>query len=214
LVDILQVRGIVDALAQLLAPERCAGCDTIETLLSGIFCASCHASAQDFHGRGAVFEYGGPVADAIQRFKYGGRSELASVLGARMALDVLQWGHSIDVVVPIPLHWRKRLARGYDQAALLALPVARALGVPACCGALKRVRSTRSQAELPRSERLQNVKGAFRCRSLRNAPVVLLVDDVRTTGATIGAASDALVAAGARRVHALTLAVRLLGEST
>jgi ComF family protein len=196
----------------LLAPLRCAGCDEpIDA--PAAFCDACAASNQLAALPGAVFEYGGPVADAIQRFKYEGRSELATALGALMAEEALRSSARFDAVVPVPLHWRRRRARGYDQAALLAKPVAKALGVPALLRGLRRVRNTPSQVDLPFGERQRNVRRAFAASRLRGARRVLLVDDVRTTGATIRAASEALTAGGAFEVHSLVLAARVLSEA-
>jgi len=163
---------------------------------------------------GAVFEYGGPVADAIQRFKYDGRSELGAALGSLMADDAGNWVDRVDAVIPVPLHWRRRRARGYDQAALLSGPVAKALRVPALLRGLRRVRNTPSQVDRPHAERQQNVAGAFAPWRLHGVERVLLVDDVRTTGATLGAASEALRAGGLSEVHTFVLAARVLVEAT
>jgi ComF family protein len=163
---------------------------------------------------GAVFEYGGPVADAIQRFKYDGRSELGAALGMLMAGEACNWVGKVDAIVPVPLHWRRRRARGYDQAALLARPLAKSLGVPALLRGLRRVRNTPSQVELPHAERQRNVVGAFAPWRLHGVGRVLLVDDVRTTGATLRAASEALEAGGVSEVHTLVLAARVLVEAT
>jgi ComF family protein len=163
---------------------------------------------------GAVFEYGGPVADAIQRFKYDGRSELGAAFGMLMAGEACNWVGKVDAIVPVPLHWRRRRARGYDQAALLARPLAKSLGVPALLRGLRRVRNTPSQVELPHAERQRNVVGAFAPWRLHGVGRVLLVDDVRTTGATLRAASEALEAGGVSEVHTLVLAARVLVEAT
>jgi len=165
-------------------------------------------------GTDAVFEYGGPVADAIQRFKYDGRSELGAALGSLMADRANGWVGKVDAVVPVPLHWRRRRSRGYDQAALLARPVARSLGVPSLLRGLRRVRNTPRQVDLPHGERQRNIAGAFAPWRLRGAGRVLLVDDVRTTGATLQAASGALKAGGVSEVHAFVLATRVLAQAT
>jgi len=207
------MREILDGFVSLLAPLRCAACDEpVDEPVA--FCGACSASAQRATLPGAVFEYGGPVADAIQRFKYGGRSELAAALGLLMTADAIRWGGQVDAVVPVPLHWRRRRTRGYDQAALLAKPVAKALAVPPLLRALRRVRNTPSQVDLPFRERQRNMRRAFAPSRIRGARRVLLIDDVRTTGATIRAASEALKAGGAVEVHSLVLAARVLTEAT
>ncbi len=197
----------------LVAPARCAGCDEpAET--STVFCDSCAALVERASGPGAVFEYGGPMADAIQRFKYDGRSELGAVLGSAMADDAGRWAGKVDAVVPVPLHWRRRRARGYDQAALLARPVAKSLGVLPLLRGLRRVRNTPRQVELPYGDRQRNIAGAFTPWRLRGVGRVLLVDDVQTTGATLRAASEALKAGGVSEVHTFVLAARVLIEAT
>ncbi len=207
------MRPILDGFLTLLAPLRCAGCDEP---IDGpaAFCDACSSSAERATLPGAVFDYGGPVAEAIQRFKYEGRSELAVALGALMAADALRWRGRVDAVVSVPLHWRRRRARGYDQAVLLAKPVARAVAAPLLLRALRRVRNTPSQVDLPFRDRQRNMKRAFAPWRLRGIRSVLLVDDVRTTGATIRAASEALKVGGVLEVHSLVLAARVLDEAT
>jgi len=208
------MQAILRGLLDLLAPRRCAACERASDLRGGAFCRPCDALVERHHNIHAVFEYGGPVAAAIGRFKYEGRSELGRVLGSHMAEGARVWVGRVDGVVPVPLHWRRRRSRGYDQAALLAKPVARALQVPALLRCLRRIRNTPSQVALPQAARLQNVQGAFRSRALEGSERLLLVDDVRTTGATLAAASDALRVAGAGDVRTLVLAVRVLGGAT
>jgi ComF family protein len=117
----------------------------------------------------------------------------------------------IDVIVPVPLHASRLASRKYNQASLLAAPLARRLGVKLVTGVLDRVRDTRAQAELDREARLVNLDGAFAVHggpsgtSLTGARV-LLVDDVRTTGSTLRACAAALHEAGAADVHALVVA--------
>lgn len=144
------------------------------------------------------------MADAIRRYKYGGRDELSAPLGALLASAAGRFAGRVDAVVAVPLHPRRLAARGFDQTALLSRPVAKALGVPRGT-LLCRTRDTPAQAGLDLAGRAQNVRGAFVARPC--AGRVLLLDDVRTTGATLAACAEALTAAGASRVVTFVLAV-------
>ncbi|HJL18025.1 MAG TPA: ComF family protein [Sandaracinaceae bacterium LLY-WYZ-13_1] len=202
------MKAVVYGLLDLLAPHRCPGCD--EALGPGTdgFCEVCAVGlepARSTDGGRAAYVFGGPLADAIRRFKYGRRSELATPLGLRLAEAAVRLAGEVDAVVPVPLHPRRLRERGFDQAALLAGPVAHALAVPRMTGVLRRVRDTRPQASLDMAVRAANVRGAFVVRGAP-PPRVLLVDDVRTTGATLAECAERLRAAGARRVHPLVLA--------
>ena len=208
------VRWVGAGLFELLSPRRCAGCDQIARDLRGPFCSACTTSIEPHPGVGAAFEYGGAVAEAIRRFKYEGRSELGVPLGLALAEAAKVFVGNVELVVPVPLHWRRRRQRGYDQAALLSGPVGRALAVPVGYRALLRIRDTPRQAELSAAARAANVEGAFRSRRALDARTVLLVDDVRTTGATLGSAEGALKRAGVTQVRSLVLAARVLERTT
>ena len=207
------VHDLLEGFLTLISPSLCAGCDE-PSESTGVFCYSCTALVERASGASAVFEYGGPIADAIQRFKYDGRSELGAVLASWMVEHAEHWAGKVDAVVPVPLHWQRRRARGYDQAALLARPLARSLGVPVLLRGLRRVRNTPSQVDLPHAERQRNIAGAFAPWRLSGVRRVLLVDDVRTTGATLRAASAALKAGGVAQVQPFVLAARVLIEAT
>jgi len=200
------LRGLVD----MLAPPRCAACE--EELEPGEegFCVVCEPLLEPLAGAEAthaVLRFGGPLASAMRRFKYGGRAELARPLAVVMAERARAHCAGLDAIVPVPLHGARLRARGFDQASLLAGELARIVGVPRRLDLLTRVRATPTQAALDRAARLVNVEGAFeaspRARGLR----VLVLDDVRTTGATASAACRALLAAGALRAHSLALAL-------
>ncbi|MGB8213834.1 MAG: phosphoribosyltransferase family protein [Anaerolineales bacterium] len=113
----------------------------------------------------------------------------------------------MNLVVPVPLGRQRMKERGYNQVALLAMPLAAIQGWRYSPRVLTRVRETRSQVGLSVAERKENISGAFQANpALVSGKTILLMDDVATTGATLSACSDALVKAGAKIVYALTLA--------
>ena len=191
-------------LADLVAPSRCAACDLESSLL---FCDACSPSVEAASSCEAAFVYGGAVAEAIVRLKYGRRSDLAARLGEAMALHAPR---DVDLVVPVPLHAMRAVDRGFNQSALLSRAIARRLDIPLGARVLERVRDTPRQAALDRPGRLMNVKSAFRCREpsrIRDRRI-LLIDDVRTTGATLAECCAVLADAGAREVRPYVLAIR------
>jgi ComF family protein len=206
-IDIMRHR-LWNGLLELLAPPTCAGCDGAIEARALVFCAACEplidrVAVGTRHDRDACV-FGGPLRDAIHRLKYRGRSELAWGL-AQYALEPAQaLRGELDVVTAIPLHPRRLRERGFNQSLLLAHPIARALEIPLAPQLLRRVRGATAQVGRGREERAQALAGAFvaspRAKGLR----VLVVDDVRTTGATLEAARRALH--DARTVYTLALA--------
>ena len=152
--------------------------------------------------------FAGLVRDALHGLKYAGEQRLAEPLGMAMARRWAVAGDGGEVLVPVPVHAQRRRERGYDQAELLARSAGRGLGMPVVI-ALVRSRATEAQFRLGRGERAGNVAEAFRATpaaaALRGRWVVL-VDDVVTTGSTLAACGDALLAAGVAAVSALTMA--------
>ncbi len=203
--------AILGAFTRLLAPARCPGCDLGPGESEGRFCPACAPLLETAAQRppalaAAAYVYGGPLAEALRRLKYGGRSELGAPLGALLADAALPYAGRVDRVIALPLHPGRLRERGFNQSALLARPVARALGLPLDLSGLHRVRPTRDQASLPRAERAANVRGAFAVLGRRHGDRVLLIDDVRTTGATLAAAAEALLDCGFAQVRTLALA--------
>jgi ComF family protein len=153
--------------------------------------------------------YAGTVRSALHELKYAGEQRLAEPLGAAIARRWRRVGIGGNVIAHVPVSAERLKQRGYDQAALIARAVARGLGIPAI-DALERHRATVPQFELDRSKRAGNVEGAFRARTRTESDVrgrwILIVDDVTTTGATLAACADALIAAGAYATSAITVA--------
>ena len=148
----------------------------------------------------------GPLQQLIHLFKYAKVESLANPL-SRFLLQALPLEANFDLVMAMPMHWRKRWERGFNQAELLAAPVARRYGLPLATN-LRRTRYTRSQAGLTETERRQNLRGSFVLRRPEQilGKRILLIDDVFTTGSTLRAAAAILKSAGAAQVAALTLA--------
>jgi ComF family protein len=193
----------LELLATLVAPPRCAACDE-PVGLGAAFCAACASTVErapddDPHAL-AAFLYGGAVADTVTRLKYGARPDLARPLGDLLWRALAPRAPSLRsaLVVPVPLHPARLAGRGFNQSALLARRLAHHLGAELAPLALARRRDTPQQAALDREGRLANVRDAFAVRQPRRVcgRTVLLVDDVRTTGATLAACAGALQAAG------------------
>jgi ComF family protein len=154
--------------------------------------------------------FSGPVRAALHRLKYAGEKRLAMPLGEALAARWRAAGRGGDLLVPVPVHAERARLRGYDQAVLLAAAASDRLALP-CRNVLERTRRTRPQFELGRRARRSNVDGAFALRRAGDADAVrgrwpILVDDVATTGSTLVACAEALYAAGAVAVSAVTVA--------
>ena len=169
-------------------------------------CALCRRGLRGFDAAYSFGFYEDELRELIHLFKYGRVQTLVTPLGQLLA-SALPRERSFDVIVPMPLYWRKRWQRGFNQAALLARDVSRRTHVP-MANALRRVKNTAAQAGLTNAKRRLNVSGAFRAKrrtALRDKRV-LLIDDVLTTGATAASCARALKVAGAAEVTLLTLA--------
>jgi ComF family protein len=146
----------------------------------------------------------------VHSLKYGDRLDLAPTMGRWMANAGRALLADADALVPVPLHWRRLWTRRFNQSALLAEIIGKASGRPVAYAALKRVKATPQQVGLGKSERAENVQGAFRVPTEGKAEVVgrklVLVDDVLTTGATVDACARALLRGGAAAVDVLTFA--------
>jgi ComF family protein len=210
-------------MAVVLAP-RCAACSrTLDYPTRGAVCEACWTAIAclpqplSSGQSGAVDRtksagpYDGSLRHVIHAFKYEGRRTLSYGLAAMMRAAGSDLLSDADCVVPVPLHPWRRVTRGFNQTADLAAGLERPV-----VHALWRIRTTAPQTGLTAAGRRRNVRGAFALspllsRRVRHAMltdrVVVLVDDVRTTGATLEACAQVLKSAGAREIRALTVAV-------
>ena len=177
---------------------------------SDALCGSCMRRKPLFASARSVLRYDDASRDLILAFKHGDRTELAVTFGHWMARSGASLFENSDIVVPVPLHWRRLFLRRYNQAALLAQAATSEVGdVPILHAALTRRRNDPSQSGRSASARRSNVRSGFevsrRGRDRLKHKRVLIVDDVFTTGATVEACARVLRAAGASEVSVLTL---------
>jgi ComF family protein len=223
------VAAVPNRLLDLAFPARCPGCGR-EGLPICSRCAPALDARLELAGGVAIglpsdapapllqlewcAPFSGLVRRALHELKYAGETRLAVPLGEAIARRWRRVGAGGDVLVPVPVHAERARRRGYDQAELIARAAGRELGMP-CAPILERTRATTAQFDLDRVTRATNVRDAFALRG-RDATAVgqtplagrwiVLVDDVVTTGATLSACAEPLLAGGATGVSAVTVA--------
>ena len=228
--------GLGEWLLQLLFPARCLFCGALvppeENHPLRNVCEACEKERlqtpllrrYSLPGAGeagfSVFSaaaYEGGFRKTLYRFKFRGEKSLSKPLGKLLAETARQTGQSFDGVAWVPMTKAKKRKRGYDQSELLAREAAKTLGLP-CLPLLEKRKETETQHQLPRRQRLSNVKNSYEARPEARGKALLLVDDIVTTGATLRECAKALYEAGAARVTGLCAAdcaaVRTEGEGS
>jgi ComF family protein len=228
---ILQPRFWLEAALDLLFPPQCVGCSSPGSVwcpscgtrlqilrrpmctLCGRpiakgarICRDCAASPPRLLSRSFAW-YRPPLDAAVLHLKYRPDRRLASLMGGWLAEIYRTAGWYTDLITAVPLSSNRRRQRGYNQASLLGAALGRRTGLPLRDGVLGRRRETGTQVGLGPEERRENVSGAFEARqaAVQNRAVIV-VDDLYTTGATLGACAISLFEAGASRVYGLTAA--------
>lgn len=199
-----------------LMPPRCVFCGTRTTRCEGLICSGCDddlpriespppPSSSPFACVIAPVAYEFPVDAAVKALKFRRRLYIAPALAQLLRQAAIGLPDDIDAILPVPLHWRRKFLRGFNQARELALPLARQLGVP-LVETVSRKRATPSQSGLHARERARNLRAAFAVRGALRYRHVLIVDDVITTGATTRELGKVVLQAGAERVSVLAVA--------
>lgn len=173
-----------------------------------VLCAGCSASPKIFNSARSAVIYDDASRGLILSFKHGDKLHLTKTFVPWLKTAGDRFLKDADMVVPVPLHWRRLLKRRYNQSALIAKELAKETGLSYMPDALKRTRHTPAQGHLSAKERYKNVANAFALnpkRNLKNKNIIL-IDDVYTTGATVIECAEMLYAAGAARVDVLTVA--------
>jgi ComF family protein len=214
----IEVKGFWNSFSSraldLLYPRKCGLCGEWCT---AAICPTCRGEFRELNQglvrirddgpldyRVAVFAYEGRAAQAVRRLKYSRITSLVAPLAEELRRTAEKSACiDADLLVPIPIHWTRRAARGFNQAELLASSLPREKLMRSAL--LHRIRATRPQVGLSREQRLLNLEGAFRASSAVEGKHVLLIDDVVTTMQTARECAGALKAAGASEVGILAL---------
>jgi ComF family protein len=184
--------------------NRCAEPLSVETP-AAVNCAACQRRPPPLIRSVAPLEYSFPIDAAIKALKFNRKLFYAPALSEILCASSSSLPADIDVILPVPLHWRRKAMRGFNQATELGKPLARHLGLPLLKGVCRQ-QATPFQSGLAASERLRNLRQAFACSKPIAHKHVLIVDDVITTGATTRQLAIVLLASGAKKVSALAVA--------
>ena len=196
----------------LLFPSKCVLCGRLLDGQEVDFCTACRQDAPNYRRKGgkipyvagwtAVWFYEEQARQSLLRYKFHGKTQYAAVYARCLAQALTQAGLCGDWITWVPVSFRRRLRRGYDQSRLLAVAVGRELGLPVVC-LLRKARHTPAQSSLgDAAQRRANALGAYVPRTQILGKRILLLDDIITTGATLSECAKVLRIAGAAEVVA------------
>lgn len=208
-------RGICHTCQQALPwveEPRCLKCGREIESEEAEYCLDCTKRPGRYIRGYPLFRYAGSVPDSLYRLKYGGRRENAAyfggLMGRKFGAEFARIG--IEALIPVPVHPARLKKRGYNQAELLARGLAKETGIPMIPDLLLRTGKTLPQKELTPEERKKNLRKAFSKNPAWTGQVpgiVLLTDDIYTTGATIEACTEILLESGVRAVYYTSVCV-------
>ena len=176
------------------------------SIKQGNLCLNCKRGLPSIAKNISVFDYTNPIDMLVYGLKYGNKKYLAKYLSNFMVDKFLESGLSVDFIIPVPMHSFRLNERGYNQAELLCESF-KSLNLEIKCNLVERIVNTVSQTSLPREKRLINLTNVFKVLDKKQVKGknILIVDDVYTTGTTVGEIAKVLTKAGANKVYSLTL---------
>ena len=190
--------------------SSCFRCGT--PLPNAVICGNCQNTPHTIHHSVIPFLYQPPISDLIHKLKYHGQLDIAPILAKALAEQIHQQYSASsylalpDIIVSIPIHWKKYLTRGFNQSGEIATQLGRTLDIPVANGLLKKYQHTPSQTGLDMTQRMKNNRNAFRVKTMPLSGHIALLDDVVTTGSTTRYAAKALLKAGAASVSVWAIA--------
>ncbi len=197
-----------------VVPNSCVFCGGHRSIAEAPVCDPCYADLpwiepsfelQPFDRAVAPLKFAFPIDAAIRMFKFRRKLQYAPAFAHLVTTALQDMPADIDAMLPVPLHWRRQMLRGFNQATEVARPLARQAGL-VLINNVVRQRATPSQSGLGAAHRRRNLRAAFRVRGDISARHVLLVDDVVTTGATCRELGKVLLRAGVEKVSVLAIA--------
>lgn len=189
---------------------RCKKCGKPIRYAEKEYCEDCQKRQFYFEQGRSIWLHKEPVTWSVYQFKYHNRRVFAEFYAKELwrlyGKKLKDWG--IEAIIPVPLHWRRKRDRGFNQAELVARKLGKYARIPVHTRAVMRVRYTKRQKELNDKERKKNLKGAFRVsKGWKKVSKVLLIDDIYTTGNTIDEIARELKANGVEKIWFLTISI-------
>ena len=189
---------------------RCKKCGKPVRYKEQEFCLDCSRKQLHYEAGRSVWIHKGLVPWSIYQFKYHNRRIYGEYYAEEMyrlyGNKIREW--EIDAIVPVPLHWKRKLSRGYNQAEIVAKALGRKTGIPVESKMVVRTKNTKPQKKLAHRERSVNLKNAFCAKRVKKGiQNILIIDDIYTTGNTINEMAKCLYSKGIQKVFFLTISI-------
>jgi len=211
--DEISKEGICSLCRKTVKPiqePRCFSCGKPVRAQEKEFCYDCNKAHFAYDQGKSLYLHQEKVANGLYRLKYYNQRINGKIFGRELAIhfqkEIKRWG--IEEIIPIPMYHTKKRRRGFNQSEVIATELGKCLDIPVNDQLVYRIRKTRPLKELEKEERVTNLEGAFGIPKSRKVPkIVLLVDDIYTTGVTVNKVAKVLKKAGCEKVYFLTVSI-------